>query len=214
MEGSWHYFPMQRCICLLQLDCKDQGRSFQQGWISFSDRLICNMNRVCFVFWVLHTMSTIILKSWTVLHCLSTNILTIFITFRIGNQCFHVHVMFIFAEFNRPKRLIVFINPHSGKERGPKLYQNKVAPLFELAGITTDVVGECQSCVSQQLRAVFPHLTSFIHHLWPQGAQCACTRKLMTVSVLCVDWGNFSFPVRVHWGIYIPWRIAHTFKLI
>ena len=47
----------------------------------------------------------------------------------------------IILEFNRPKNVLVFINPHGGKRKAPKVYRDKVAPLFELAGITTDVIG-------------------------------------------------------------------------
>ena len=47
----------------------------------------------------------------------------------------------IILEFNRPKSVLVFINPHGGKKKAPKVYRDKVAPLFELAGITTDVIG-------------------------------------------------------------------------
>ncbi|ESO84380.1 hypothetical protein LOTGIDRAFT_168829 [Lottia gigantea] len=41
---------------------------------------------------------------------------------------------------NRPKRLLVFINPIGGKKKGPKIYSEKVGPLFEIAGIYTEVI--------------------------------------------------------------------------
>ncbi|XP_036388585.1 ceramide kinase family protein isoform X2 [Megalops cyprinoides] len=41
---------------------------------------------------------------------------------------------------SRPHRLLVFINPFSGKQRGRQIYQSLVAPLFELAGISAHVV--------------------------------------------------------------------------
>ncbi|XP_036905213.1 ceramide kinase [Sturnira hondurensis] len=40
----------------------------------------------------------------------------------------------------RPKHLLVFINPFGGKGRGKRIYEKKVAPLFELAAITTEVI--------------------------------------------------------------------------
>ncbi|XP_021364917.1 ceramide kinase-like [Mizuhopecten yessoensis] len=41
---------------------------------------------------------------------------------------------------SRPESLLVFVNPYGGKRRGPKIYSEKVAPLFEQAGIRTDVI--------------------------------------------------------------------------
>lgn len=41
----------------------------------------------------------------------------------------------------RPLRLLVFINPFGGKKKGRKIYHSLVAPLFELAGISSHVIG-------------------------------------------------------------------------
>ena len=35
----------------------------------------------------------------------------------------------------------MFVNPESGHKKGLKIYNKKVAPLFKLCGIHTDVVG-------------------------------------------------------------------------
>ncbi|CAG2194466.1 CERK [Mytilus edulis] len=43
-------------------------------------------------------------------------------------------------DFKRPKHLLVFVNPYGGKRQGPSLYKEKVAPLFEMAGIKTEVI--------------------------------------------------------------------------
>ncbi|XP_026224600.1 ceramide kinase family protein [Anabas testudineus] len=40
----------------------------------------------------------------------------------------------------RPHRLLVFINPFGGKRKGRKIYHSVVAPLFELAGISSHVI--------------------------------------------------------------------------
>jgi len=49
----------------------------------------------------------------------------------------------------RPNRLLVFINPFGGKKKGRKIYHSLVAPLFELAGISSHVIGKKQlNCVS------------------------------------------------------------------
>lgn len=49
---------------------------------------------------------------------------------------------FALSGFSRPRHLLVFINPFGGKRRAPKVFE-KVLPYFELAGITTDVIGKC-----------------------------------------------------------------------
>ncbi|XP_003783153.1 ceramide kinase [Otolemur garnettii] len=41
---------------------------------------------------------------------------------------------------SRPKHLLVFINPFGGKGKGKRIYEQKVAPLFTLASITTEII--------------------------------------------------------------------------
>ncbi|XP_054609219.1 ceramide kinase isoform X1 [Dunckerocampus dactyliophorus] len=41
---------------------------------------------------------------------------------------------------NRPKSLLVYINPYGGKKQGKHLYDQKVAPLFSRACVSTDVI--------------------------------------------------------------------------
>lgn len=41
----------------------------------------------------------------------------------------------------RPKRLLIFINPVGGKKLAGKIYKEKVQPLFDLANIKTEIIG-------------------------------------------------------------------------
>ncbi|KAM9528753.1 ceramide kinase-like [Salvelinus alpinus] len=41
---------------------------------------------------------------------------------------------------SRPKHLLVYINPYGGKQQGKCIYEQKVAPLFACASISTDVI--------------------------------------------------------------------------
>ncbi|KAL8566237.1 hypothetical protein ACOMHN_046738 [Nucella lapillus] len=41
--------------------------------------------------------------------------------------------------FNRPKRLLVFVNPYGGKKRAPKIFE-KVRNLFDLAAVSLDII--------------------------------------------------------------------------
>uniref|UniRef100_A0A671R243 Ceramide kinase-like n=1 Tax=Sinocyclocheilus anshuiensis TaxID=1608454 RepID=A0A671R243_9TELE len=41
---------------------------------------------------------------------------------------------------NRPKNLLVYINPYGGKQRGKQIYDHKVAPIFSRASVSTDVI--------------------------------------------------------------------------
>ena len=42
---------------------------------------------------------------------------------------------------SRPKHLLVYINPYGGKRQGKHIYEQKVAPLFAQAGVSTHVIG-------------------------------------------------------------------------
>ncbi|KAB1270566.1 Ceramide kinase [Camelus dromedarius] len=41
---------------------------------------------------------------------------------------------------SRPKHLLVFINPFGGKGQGKRIYDRKVAPLFTLASVSTEII--------------------------------------------------------------------------
>ncbi|XP_075882471.1 ceramide kinase [Nelusetta ayraudi] len=52
----------------------------------------------------------------------------------------------------RPHRLLVFVNPFGGKRKGRQIYHSLVAPLFELAGISSHVI------VTEQANQARDHL--------------------------------------------------------
>lgn len=41
---------------------------------------------------------------------------------------------------DRPKKLLIFVNPFGGKRKGPKLFRKKIVPLLKLAGIKYDYI--------------------------------------------------------------------------
>lgn len=50
-----------------------------------------------------------------------------------------VYVIF-FSVLRRPRSLLVFVNPYGGKRRAPRVYEESVGPLFDLAKIKTHVI--------------------------------------------------------------------------
>ncbi|CAN9499022.1 unnamed protein product [Ophioblennius macclurei] len=46
----------------------------------------------------------------------------------------------LIANASRPKHLLVYINPYGGKKQGKRIYEQKVAPLFARAGVSTHVI--------------------------------------------------------------------------
>lgn len=46
------------------------------------------------------------------------------------------------ADTDRPKSLLVFINPYGGKKKAQKVFDEKVASVFDLAGITSHVISK------------------------------------------------------------------------
>lgn len=43
-------------------------------------------------------------------------------------------------EYRRPKKLLIFVNPFGGKRLATKIYEQKVAPLFQVAGIEVELI--------------------------------------------------------------------------
>nr|KAF6277508.1 ceramide kinase [Pipistrellus kuhlii] len=79
------------------------------------------------------------------------------VTFCVGDeQLCHLWLQALREQLDRltcrPKRLLVFINPFGGKGRGLRIYERKVAPLFALAAIATEVVvTECANHAREAL---------------------------------------------------------------
>ncbi|XP_050756237.1 ceramide kinase isoform X2 [Gymnogyps californianus] len=59
---------------------------------------------------------------------------------RLCNQWIQALKELLEMQKSRPKQLLVYINPYGGKRQGKRIYEQKVAPLFSLASISTDVV--------------------------------------------------------------------------
>jgi len=42
--------------------------------------------------------------------------------------------------YTRPKNLLIFVNPKSGKSKSVEIFENQLAPIFQSAGVSTDVI--------------------------------------------------------------------------
>lgn len=72
-----------------------------------------------------------------------------FQTPRTNSLKFIIHFNCIFFNifvlgFSRPRRLLVFINPISGRKKGVKIYREHMAPLCKLCSVECDVIGKSQ----------------------------------------------------------------------
>ncbi|KAJ7997636.1 hypothetical protein DPEC_G00214190 [Dallia pectoralis] len=67
---------------------------------------------------------------------------------------------------NRPKHLLVYINPYGGKQQGRRIYEQKVAPLFARASVSTDVI------VTEYANHARDHLTTVAELKLYDGVVC------------------------------------------
>ncbi|KAL1471997.1 hypothetical protein MTO96_023307 [Rhipicephalus appendiculatus] len=64
------------------------------------------------------------------------------------------------AGADRPRKLLVFINPFGGRKRAPIIYQRKVAPIFQMAGISVELIttryaGHAKECLLEMDLSLF-----------------------------------------------------------
>ena len=77
----------------------------------------------------------------------------------IKNVGYHKIILLLsnyFSVPDRPKRLLVLLNPASGKFREREIHEKIVTPLFEMADIQTDVIGK------SPIQLKFLHLNAVI----------------------------------------------------
>ena len=79
--------------------------------------------------------------------------------------------LYIYLEKKRPKKLLVFFNPIGGKKQGRQIYRYKVAPIFELARISTDVISIYYCWILFCLRKNYIYLLVTQHYFNAQSYQ-------------------------------------------
>ncbi|KAK8759044.1 hypothetical protein V5799_003322 [Amblyomma americanum] len=60
----------------------------------------------------------------------------------------------------RPRKLLVFVNPFGGRKRAPVVYERKVAPIFQLAGISVELIttrysGHAKECLLEMDLSIY-----------------------------------------------------------
>lgn len=62
----------------------------------------------------------------------------------LGVTChYNILCLFLFVvATDRPKRLVVIVNPNSGKKQAEKVFNKKIKPIFRLCNIETTVYGK------------------------------------------------------------------------
>ena len=65
----------------------------------------------------------------------------------------HVSAHLMLSVKQRPRKLLVLINPISGNSNGKKIYSKQVAGLFRTAHVETDVIGKLSAICQLILHA-------------------------------------------------------------
>ncbi|KAL4235928.1 Sphingosine kinase 1 [Mactra antiquata] len=83
-------------------------------------------------------------------------------------QCLVTEIQEELNLLNRPKRLLIFVNPKSGHKKGVKIYSSKVAPLLKLSGVEhTKVIVTQKAGEPKELLATYD--MSLIHGIVSVG---------------------------------------------
>ncbi|XP_028398134.1 ceramide kinase-like [Dendronephthya gigantea] len=78
----------------------------------------------------------------------------------VGSKWFS-RIQDILTDFKRPKKLLIFVNPYGGKKQAPKIFRNKVEPLFHLAKIDMEVVETTRADHAKDFITSEPDLTEY-----------------------------------------------------
>ena len=84
------------------------------------------------------------------------------------------------VEFSRPQTLLVFVNPVAGRGRSTRIYREKVAPLFELARVATEVIvtekrHHAQNVLQEIDLDQYDGLVNLLQCLWTSSSFCLLT---------------------------------------
>lgn len=142
-------------------------------------------------------------------HC-SGCLLKLSDTITLSSRNFNLVFSWLLGFSSRPKSLKVFVNPNSHKRDAVRIYYDRVAPLFKLADIRTDLIGKmfcriqfkhfwCWSCFLFQVRHLYVliiisqehevFITSFyVFLLWKY-------LSLLLLDTYCI----MSFRHTIHW---------------
>lgn len=85
--------------------------------------------------------------------------------------------LLLFFSASRPQNLLVYINPYGGKQQGKHIYEQKVAPLFTQAGISTHVIGTSR-------------ITHFL--LWGFLYHITCKAHSVYFVVIVTEYANYA----------------------
>ena len=128
----WHFVCVCVCVCHVSVSYVERCR--RHRWRSAEVTFTCPEEALC-QHWVSSIREQLAANSTAShQHTLSNKPWLIY--------CRHLSVtLLLLFTASRPKNLLVYINPYGGKRQGKHIYEQKVAPLFAQAGVSTHVIG-------------------------------------------------------------------------